>query len=736
MNANFESNFASKILRSAVFAVAVFAFMGFDAVAQTETAKPTSLSSLSPQRRGDVVSSRSQGKHVGIERAYSRLRFNRPVYLTGAGDGSDRLFVVEQAGIVRWFSQKEESPSSRVFVDISDRVSRRGNEEGLIGFAFHPNFEENGFVFCHYSSDQHRTGEKNVASNIISRFKISDDPNVVDLETEKVLLTIPQPFANHNGGSIEFGKDGYLYFALGDGGFRDDPMGNGQKLSSMLGAINRIDVNSESNGKPYSIPADNPFVNDVGAAPELFAIGLRNVWRFSFDRKTGELWAADVGQNLIEEVNIVQKGGNYGWNRYEANDDFAKETKLAIDRHDKPVAWYGHQWGGSITGGNVYRGRKFPVLDGAYFFGDYMTGNLWRTKKDDAGDYKTELVRRTGRSIASFGEDDEGEIYLLSFDGGIYRIVPTDDPEDTFKDWPTKLSETGIFESMAKQKPAEHLVAYDVNAPFWSDNATKSRYFILPEGKSLGFRSEGSWIVPIGSTLVKNFNMKIGRRLRIFETRLIKRTKDGWESATYVWDNKGTDAELLTNGKQFEFRDGTVQSWHAPSSSECASCHVDAAGYVLGLTTAQLNRNSADGKSNQIRQWAEQGIVSLPATVNLKTAEKFCSPYDENAELEDRARVWLDVNCAMCHQPNGPGNANIDLRYATSLQATKTVDVRPAQGDLGIDDARLIAPGRPEQSLMLHRIETLSEGRMPSLGSNQVDEKAVELLEEWIGALK
>ncbi len=728
---NFRS--AAMVRRLMISVIAALTLVAFTAHAQIDTQGSVRREEPGQSERAVVP---SQRLHVGLERAYSRLRFNRPVYLTGAGDGSGRLFVVEQAGVVRWFSQAEENPSSRVFLDISDRVSRRGNEEGLIGFAFHPNFKENGFVYCHYSSDQQRTGDKNVASNVISRFQVSDDPNVVDAATEEILLTIPQPFENHNGGAMSFGPDGFLYFSLGDGGYKDDPLGNGQKLTSMLGAINRINVDSATSGKPYGIPADNPFVAEVGAAPELFAIGLRNVWRFSFDRKTGELWAADVGQNLIEEVDIVKRGGNYGWNRYEANDDFAKETKLAIDRHDKPIAWYGHQWGGSITGGNVYRGRKFPELDGAYFFGDYMTGNLWRTKREPSGEYQTELVRRTGRSIASFGEDDDGEVFLLSFDGGIYRLVPTDDPEDTFKDWPVKLSETGLFTSMTQQTPAENLVAYEVNAPFWSDNAEKSRYFVLPEGESIGFQADGSWEVPVGSILVKNFRMQAGRRMRIFETRLIKRTNDGWEAATYVWDKQGTEAELLTDGKQFEFNDRGVQSWHAPSSSECASCHVDAAGYVLGLNTAQLNRDAADGKSNQIQRWAQQGIVNLPETFDPKTANRYCSPYDQTADLETRARVWLDVNCAMCHQPSGPGNANIDLRYATPLQGTRTVNVRPAQGDLGVVDGKLIAPGHAEQSLMVRRIETLSEGRMPSIGSNQVDAKAVQLLNEWIGSMR
>ncbi len=644
---------------------------------------------------------------------------------------------MEQSGVVRWFSKLDEAPTSNIFLDISQRVSRRGNEEGLIGFAFHPNFVENGFVFCHYSSDRDRQGDKGIAPNIVSRFRISADKNVVDVDSEKILMKIEQPYANHNGGAMAFGKDGYLYLSLGDGGFRDDPEGNGQNLSTLLGSILRIDVDRESDGKPYSIPADNPFVDTPDARPEIFALGLRNVWRFSIDRETGELWAADVGQNRIEEVNIIKKGGNYGWNRYEANDDFKTDTDLAIEGHAKPVAFYGHEWGGSITGGNVYRGQQFPQLDGSYFFGDYMTGNLWRTRKNEQGDYETELVRRTGRSIASFGEDDEGELYLLSFDGGIYRIIPTAEPENTFDDWPAKLSETGLFASIRDQRVAEHLIPYEVNAPFWSDNAEKSRFFILPDGEQLGYRNDGSWEVPVGATIVKNFRGQSGRNKKMFETRLIKRTPEGWEAATYVWDNQQSDAELLPNGKQFEFWDRTgIHSWHAPSASECASCHVDAAGYVLGLNTAQLNRSSSETETNQILEWAKKGYVSLPDNLDLAQAPKFCSPSDESCDLETRARIWLDVNCAMCHQPKGPGNANIDLRFATPLENTKTIGLPPAQGHLGIIDAQLIAPGDPERSLMLHRIETLSEGRMPSIGSNQIDEQGVQLLKAWIKSMK
>ncbi len=691
--------------------------------------------------RAKQDSSAATMEFVGLERAFSGLRFDRPVLLTNANDGSGRIFVVEQDGVIQVFSGLEERPTTSVFLDIRERISRVGNEEGLIGVAFHPDFKNNGRVYVHYSSKRDQ-GDAEAAPNIVASFQVStDDPNKVDVESEQVIFTQSQPYRNHNGGMIAFGQDGYLYISLGDGGSANDPHGNGQNVETLLGSICRIDVDKKSKDKQYSIPADNPFLKHEHAQPELFAIGLRNVWRFSFDRVTGELWAADVGQGKWEEVNVVQSGGNYGWNRIEAKEVFQAETELATETQLEPVAIYGHEWGGSITGGNVYRGKRFPQLVGSYFYGDYMTGNLWQCKKDEEGNYQSELIRRTGRSIASFGEDEAGEVYLCSFDGGIYRITPTNEPEATLKDWPEDLADTGLYTSIPGKKVSADLIPYTVNAPFWSDNASKQRFISLPEGAQLGYRADGTWEVPVGTTIVKNFGLGQGRRVRNLETRLIKRTESGWESATYVWDNKNKGAKLQPNGKQFELwsRQG-VSSWHAPSSSECSSCHVDAAGYVLGLNTAQLNRDAidADQKSvgkNQIELWAEKGLIDLPADFNIAQADKFCSPADESADLQERARVWLDVNCAMCHRPQGPGNANIDLRYDTPLDKTKMVGEKPSQGSLGIDDAMLVCPGSPDRSLMLERIKTLGQGRMPNIGSNKVDPAGVKILTDWIKSL-
>ena len=502
----------------------------------------------------------------------------------------------------------------------------------------------------------------------------------------------------------------------------------------------RIDVDNNDPGLEYAIPKDNHFASVEGARGEIFACGLRNVWRFSFDRKTGEIWAGDVGQDRFDEIDLVRNGGNYGWNRWEAETSFRKKVEMATEPHDKPIASYGRKWGLSVTGGNVYRGKKFPELEGAYFYGDYLSGNMWQIRKGENGEYENELVRRTGQSIAAFGEDADGEVYLLSFDGKIYRVQPTAEPQNFLADWPEKLSDTEIFADMKKRKMSDKYVSYEVNAPFWSDDAAKTRFFRLPEGKSIEYRGEGSWEVPVGTEIVKNFRQPAANRM--LETRVIKRIETGWESASYIWDKKGKTATLRPEGLQLEMwmpvkgqRQWRPATWHGPSSSECASCHVDSAGYVLGLNTAQLN--DSDGEDNQIMDLLKRKLLSgVPEDFDPATAARHCDPHDQACDLDQRARVLLDVNCAMCHRPNGPGNASIDLRFATKLNETKMVDEKPAQGDLGIADARIVKPGDAESSLLYRRMNTLSNGRMPNIGSNVIDEKGSKLIREWINAMK
>ena len=342
-----------------------------------------------------------------------------PVFVTEAGDGSSRLFVVQQSGQI--MVARDGAVLGEPFLDISDRTSlpRSGNaygERGLLGLAFHPQFVQNGFFYVNYTD---RNGDTN-----ISRFQVRpDNPDQADPGSEKRLLFVAQPYPNHNGGMLEFGPDGFLYIGLGDGGSGGDPHGNGQSNETLLGKILRIDVDG---GDPYGIPADNPFANG-GGLPEIWANGLRNPWRFAFDRLTHDLYIADVGQNQWEEVDFLPAGSpggaNFGWNYYEATHPY--EGQPPSDKvFVQPVAEYSHGPSCSITGGYVYRGMNLPAWQGVYLYGDYCSGLVWGLLRGPDGAWQNELLFQTGMSITSFGLDEAGELYLTDYNtGAIYRLA-------------------------------------------------------------------------------------------------------------------------------------------------------------------------------------------------------------------------------------------------------------------------------------------------------------------------
>ena len=372
--------------------------------------------------------------------AYPNLKLKRPLWLEQLPDG--RTFLLEQRGKIHILPKNAKGKKTKLFFDIEARKPYVKDEEGLLGMAFHPQFSKNGKVYVFYSAHE-------PLRSIVSEFRVhKDDKNKIDPASERKLLTIERPFWNHDGGCILFGPDGKLYITHGDGGAREDPNDNGQNLSTLRGAIMRIDVDAVSSAKPYGIPKDNPFVDRKGARGEIWAYGLRNVWRMSFDRETGNLWAADVGQDYWEEVNLIVKGGNYGWRTREGfHESFSSKSRAKItpSKHKNPEGFlepvieyphtpalatksqfnkHGH--GLSITGGYVYRGKKIPALRGAYVYGDYKTGTVWAFRQ--SGGKVTEYGQVVGpnpiRFVASFAEDQAGEQYLLGFEGKgrIYRL--------------------------------------------------------------------------------------------------------------------------------------------------------------------------------------------------------------------------------------------------------------------------------------------------------------------------
>jgi glucose/arabinose dehydrogenase len=349
--------------------------------------------------------------------------FDRPIFVADPADGSERLFVVEQGGTVRILRDGEVDPEP--FLDMSEMLDTDYMEQGLLGLAFDPEFERNGRLYVGYTAATSSTGS-DIGDNSIARLTVSgDDPDRVDPSTAEVLIAVPDPFGNHNGGEVIFGPDGYLYAAMGDGGAAGDPQRNGQNPQTLLGSILRIDVRGDEG---YAIPADNPFADGVEGRPEIWAYGLRNPWRFSFDRETNDMWIADVGQDWIEEINFLPAGSpggaNFGWRAMEGSSCYEEED-CDTSEYVLPVAEYTHDEGCSVTGGYVYRGEAIPELDGVYLLGDYCVGAIWGVGKDASGNWVRSGPVQTGLNISSFGEDADGNVYLTASDGALYRIAPS-----------------------------------------------------------------------------------------------------------------------------------------------------------------------------------------------------------------------------------------------------------------------------------------------------------------------
>lgn len=370
-----------------------------------------------------VKTSPAAGKYE-LTAAFPDLSFERPVELQSPPDGTDRIFVLEQKGRIMVFPNKAEVKKAAVYLDIVDRVTSggAGGELGLLGLAFHPDFKNNGYFYVYY------TRKAPHLESAVSRFQVSKtNGNAADLNSEEVILTFSQPYDNHNGGKIAFGNDGYLYIGSGDGGTtKGDPHNNSQNKSALLGKILRIDVNKKASNWQYAIPDDNPFKgNKENFREEIYAYGMRNPWRFSFDKETGLLWAADVGQARYEEIDIIKNGGNYGWRLMEADKCYKPEDCNPAGL-ELPVYTYAHggDTGISITGGYVCRDKNLPELNGKYIYGDFGTGYIWALTYDGTRVVSNEkLTQLQDRALSSFGEDSHNQLYALALaTGKIYKI--------------------------------------------------------------------------------------------------------------------------------------------------------------------------------------------------------------------------------------------------------------------------------------------------------------------------
>ncbi len=695
------------------------------------------------QNTSFAIHTSAPSTEMSLRQVFADRLGHLPVGLTHAGDGSERLFWLNKEGLVQvWHHSKGVVQHARFFLVIRDQVNSSHFESGLLGMAFHPNYASNGRFYVYYTHGE--------VYSRISEFQVSStNPDSADTSSERILLDIEQHTPSHFGGQLAFGPDGYLYIALGDGRRIDENGVNLAQTPSFLhGSILRIDVDASTGELPYGIPGDNPFVgNDRGWREEIWAWGLRNPWRFSFDRETGELWAGDVGEHSWEELNLIEKGRNYGWPIMEG-DECNGEIDCDQADYALPVFSYEHRGSAAVIGGFVYRGTRLPQLQGAYLYADYLDGRIWALRHENGQVIENRLLAISPSLISSLGEDEAGEIYVLATDGPTY--VLEDSPSDVEPEQiPSTLSTSGLFSQITSQTPSPGLIPYSVNAQLWSDGAFKTRLMALPNQQLVGFSPNGFWRFPQGTVFVKNFYLEMERgdpeSRRIVETRLLVKNTRGveWSGLSYRWNDEGTDASLLDDSHtetytvvDAESPDGhRDQSYYFPSRDECNLCHTRAAGFVLGAHTAQMNKTHTYGdiEDNQLRSYDHIGLFGTNSVgEDYSGFPSQPDPQDVEEDVALRARSYLDANCSQCHRPQGTGRSNMNLRYSTPLELTHTLHIPPALEDMGVEGAALITPGAPERSLVYLRMLSLDDLRMPPLATSIVDREGAELISSWI----
>jgi uncharacterized repeat protein (TIGR03806 family) len=709
-----------------------------------------------------------------VERVFPKLTFKNPLLLVCPA-WSDRFFVGEQAGKLYSFRNDPNVAKADLFLDLTtelhswDPAGKVRGVGAVYALVFHPQFEKNRYCYVCYILDSKTDGEQLPDGTRVSRFRVTDtDPPRIDPKSEKVIITWLA--GGHNGCDMHFGNDGFLYISTGDGSNPNPPdaRDTGQDVSDLLSSILRIDVDREEHGKPYAVPPDNPFVKTPGARPEVWAYGFRNPWRMSFDRPTGDLWVGDVGWELWEMIYRVQKGGNYGWSVMEGPQPVHPEGRRGPTPILPPALAFPHTEAASITGGYVYHGKRLTDLDGVYVCGDWVTRKLWGTRFDgDKVVSHKEIAQGTQRVVA-FGEDKDRELYFVAYDevGTLHRLVPNEAAREYHADFPKKLSETGLFTSVRDQAPAPGVVPFSVNTAQWADYATGERWVALPERSTVkmydnpvpseGFYS-GTVFFPKDGVLAKTFSLETEagnpHSRRRLETQVLHFDGTAWHGYSYRWNEEQTDAELV--GPAGEDRTVAVvdakapggrrkQTWHYPSRAECLQCHNPWAGFALAFTPAQLNRTHDYGgvTDNQIRALEHAGLITLLQSqeerddgLPPKPPGKLTDPYDAAADLNERARSYLHVNCSHCHQFGAGGTADIELRYEIPVDQMKMLEVRPVQGTFDLPGAQILAPGDPYRSVLFYRMSKLGRGRMPHIGSEIVDERGVRLIHDWIRGL-
>ena len=720
--------------------------------------KPYGLDAYVPMTASRVTGSPEPPLPYRVARSFPKLKIDWPIFVTSE-PGSDRLIFIhdhrpeKQFRVCRASATQLAAGKFDVLLKLDDPA---------YSICFHPDFATNGFFYLGHNGPKKPQKEAEKTCRV-TRYTLERNApfSVVENSAKSILEWETN---GHNGAAVTFGLDGMLYVTTGDGTTDSDTNLKGQGLDHLLAKVLRLDVDHPDKGRAYSVPADNPFVGQKNVQPETWAYGLRNPWRMTTDPQTGHIWVGNNGQDLWEQVYLVNKGDNYGWSVYEGGQPFYLKRESGPHPHVKPTFEHPHSEARSLTGGVVYYGSKFPRLRGAYIYGDYSTGKIWAGRHDGEKVVWHHEIADTTMQITSFGIDPDGELLITDHQdkgqGGFFTLE-LNTQQSTNDSFPRRLSESGLFADVAKHDMQPGVVPFSVNSPLWSDGAYKSRYFAVPhDGVSadgppkISVSGNKGWNFPEQTVLVKSFAMDLvegdPESRRWIETRFLHRENKEWVGYSYRWNQEQTDATLVDKaGTNIVFNVQTVdgrmvdRNWRYPSRTECMVCHARAANFVLGLSTPQMNRDhdysSVGGQvDNQLRTLEHLGYFKLPRkgeTFNSEEHPKLANPYDESESLSDRALSYLHSNCAQCHVSAGGGNSQMILSFGTKPAKQNLINAEPVHDRFGIADARIVAPGSPERSVLLQRIARRGPGQMPQLATTLVDKQAVAMFEEWIRGL-
>ena len=684
-----------------------------------------------PWMASNVVGSPEPPKPYRVKHVYPNLQFQSPVELMPLGS-TGRLMVLEVGGRLLTFPDRDDCEAADVALDLKAqgvKVTR------AFGFGIHPDFDNNREIFVVYIDNAIDGPDKTK----LTRWKVREtDPPTVDPDSEEVLLRWAS--GGHNGCAIRFDHDGYLYFSAGDGArpYPPDEFDVSQDLSDLRSTICRIDINRRDQAKGYAIPPDNPFIDTPGARPEIWAFGFRNPWRFSIVPGTNRIFCGDVGWELWELLYDVRRGGNYGWSIFEGPQPIRSDIKRGPAEISKPLVAYPHSVGLSITGGLVYRGERFPELRDAYLYGDYVTGLLWGVRTDEVPVIWNPVLAATGLRIISFCETRDREALLLDYAGGIYGLEPNQSDDKQQRAFPTRLSDTGLFQSTEDQTPADGVYEYQPTVQAWQDGATSQFFVGLPGSSTVKtHRMQRNWRNPKGAVYARTLSKAIvlggNETEQRIETQLLHFDGVNWQPYSYLWNDEQTDAELVPSRGGIKdiavMRAGKVidQQWRISNRSECRSCHTPQTGGAVGFSFENLGRY-------QSKRFVNLRLLNQMPSKNWNV-RYMVDPHDESADLDSRARSYLAANCAHCHRRGGGGTAPLDLVYANDNESINALDFAPTQGTFGIADAKVITPGNPYASVLYHRIATSGAGHMPKLWQGDNEAFGIQLIHDWIRSL-